>query len=208
MEYGYPNISYCGKEESKQNAIITYNFSSSQTYPGMGSFYYEGEDNYSLPIVLKQGNTFINILSGLQRWGDYSASQPMYNNPGEVWASATFGRKITSSRAYGTWIASLNSPADDPPLPVEPKEFASNIYPNPASDSRIFVNFTLVENQEITIQIIDINGRIIDKLYRADAIKGSNIMSISTIPLSNGIYFIQIRNNNEILKTHKFAVMN
>ena len=71
LEFGYPNISYCGANKESQHSIITYNFSSNKTYPGMGAMFFEGSDMYSKPITLVKGGCPIWILMGHQRWGDY-----------------------------------------------------------------------------------------------------------------------------------------
>lgn len=209
MEYGYPNISYCGSLPESQQSIITYDYSSYKTKPGMGSFIYQGgNDKYSFPIVLKEGETNIDILTGSQRWGDYSASQPRYNKVGQVWAAGTYGKMYLSKQAYGTWIASLNTNLKDQAIVPEGESISSIVYPNPISDIRAIVEFSLEQNDQIIIQIVDIMGKVIDNVYNDEAQMGRNRISLSTEPLANGIYFVIIKNNSEILKTHKISVLN
>jgi len=213
LEFGYPNISYCGTNSESMHSIITYNYSCSTVYPGMGAIFYEGrnykgEPLYSKPIVLKNGESAIRILSETQRWGDYSGSQPRYNKEGEIWASGTFGKKIGFWQAYGTWIVSLQNSVTDVPVIPEGEKITSKVYPNPNTYlDKITVDFVLPNTENVQIQIFDISGKLISNIYQGEAGKGRNLLSFSTLPLSSGIYFLVIKNNQSILKTHKISVL-
>ncbi|NTW33320.1 MAG: hypothetical protein HGB12_11980, partial [Bacteroidetes bacterium] len=136
MEYGYPNLSYTGKSSSDNSAIISMNYSSSRVYPGFSCFYYSRNSDYSRKVNLKQGDCYINALSGADRWGDYSGSQPKYNEPGKVWVAGTFGKLIPAGKLYnkrsGTWISELQKTEKD--IVVIPKYFDINARPNPFTD--------------------------------------------------------------------------
>lgn len=213
LEFGYPNISYCGSNSESLHSIITYNYSCSTVYPGMGAMFYEGrnykgESLYSKPIVLKKGSSPIRVLLSTQRWGDYSGSQPRYNRVGEVWASGTFGRVVGSTQAYGTWIASLLNSVSDIPVIPQGENIVSSVYPNPNVDfDKITIDFVLPYSEEIQIQIFDVSGKQVSNIYQGKAEKGRNLLSISTHPLSSGIYFLVIKNNQSVLKTHKISVL-
>ena len=209
LEYGYPNLSFCGTTPESQQSIISYNYTSYKTFPGMGAFIYKGsDDGYSMPINLKSGDASIKVLDGNQRWGDYSASQPMYNKKGQVWVAATYGRQWYSENVYGTWIAALNSQLEDVVLVDEGKNISSKVYPNPVSNNFAVIEFNLEKSEVIIIDIVDIYGKHIDCLYNQEALRGRNRVSLSTLPLSNGIYFVVIKNSDKILETHKISVLN
>ncbi len=209
MEYGYPNISYCGTLPESQQSIISYDYSSFKTQPGMGAFIYKGDnDKYSLPIVLKEGESNIDIITGTQRWGDYSASQPRYNKNGQVWVAGTYAKYYNTKQAYGRWIASLNSNLEDEVYIPESDKLTSTVYPNPVSDNRATIEFNLEQDEVIIVQLVDVIGKNIADIYNAEAQRGRNRVSISTEPLSSGIYFVVIKNDSEILKTHKISVIN
>jgi len=207
LQFGYPNLSYCGKNDDSKNSIITVNYSSKKSYPGMGAIFYKKDDLYSKITKLKEGNTHINILAMNQRWGDYSGSQPKYNKPGEVWASATFGKYISGKNAYGTWIASLSSPFDAPALLPPGEEIASNVYPNPSANEFVSVDFIISNDRQIEVKIFDITGKLVGTLYEGRANKGKNTCGFSTLSLSSGIYFLIIESEGDRLKTHKISVL-
>jgi hypothetical protein len=213
LEFGYPNISYCGSNSESMHSIITYDYTSSSVYPGMGAVFFEGIGHdgsslYSMPTVLKKGETPIRILFSTQRWGDYSGSQPKYNRVGEVWASGTFGKKVGSFQAYGTWISSLRSSVSDNPVIPDGETIVSKIYPNPSSDlDKVVLDFQLSQSEQITVQIFDVSGKLVTNIYQGEATKGRNILSFSTLPLSSGVYFVIIKNKEFIFKTHKISVL-
>ena len=207
LEYGYPNISYCGTNAKSQHSIITVNYSKNDTFPGFGAIFFEKDSVFSSLKNLKSGDTYIHVLWTLQRWGDYSGSQPKYDEPGKIWASGTFGKVSGGKRAYGTWISELASPVEDAPLAVIPQEFSAKAFPNPPIDHQLSIEFDLPKSELIQVEILDINGRIIALLYDANAKAGKNVLTFSTIPLNNGLYVVRIRSGNELLFSKKITVV-
>ena len=205
FEYGYPNISYCGTNSKSQHSIITVNYSAADTFPGFGAIFFERDSAFSTMRNLHSGNTYIRVLWSLQRWGDYSGTQPMYGQPGKVWASGTFGKVVGNKRAYGTWVAELYSPVDDPQ--EEPVDFSAKAFPNPPLDYRVSIEFNLPEQQEVQIEIIDMNGRIVATIFDGPALAGKNVLSFSTVNLENGFYVVRIRDGKELLYSQKIMVV-
>lgn len=207
MEYGYPNISYCGTNAKSQHSIITVNYSSKDTFPSFGAVFFEKDSVFSSLKSLKSGNSDIYILFGAQRWGDYSGSQPKYNEPGKVWASGTFGKLIPGKRTYGTWISELASPVEDRPIAIIPQDFSAKAYPNPPQDHQIKIEFNLPNSAVIQVEVMDMIGRRIALLYDAQAKAGVNILNFSTVPLNNGLYVVRIRSGNDVLYSQKITVV-
>lgn len=207
MEYGYPNISYCGTNAKSQHSIITVNYSSTDTFPSFGAVFFEKDSVFSGLKNLKSGNSDIYILFSSQRWGDYSGSQPKYNEPGKVWASGTFGKLIPGKRTYGTWISELASPVEDAPINVIPQDFSAKAYPNPPQDHQIKIEFDLPQTEVIQVEVMDMIGRRIALLYDAQAKAGKNILNFSTIPLNQGLYIVRIRSGNDVLYSQKITVV-
>lgn len=205
LEFGYPNISYTGKSTSDNTAMITVNYSNSKTYPGFCAFYYNGAGEYSQKIILQKGNTFVNLMSGADRWGDYSGSQRVYNDPGKVWVAGSFGKYVHQGlytyRLHGTWLAELQKPADEI---IIPETFDLLAYPNPVSD-QILVDLSIPYDTELEVALYDINGRLVKLLLKGPANAGKTLFSFSTLPLRNGIYFLSIQDSKSIFLTRKIV---
>lgn len=79
-----------------------------------------------------------------------------------------------------------------------------SLFPNPCTDG-INVAFETQDESESEINIFDNRGiRVISVLKSTN--RGKNIISIPVIDLSSGIYFVQVKNKNQI-KTQKLMVI-
>ena len=203
LEFAYPAISYCGTNSSSKHSIISFDYTARTVFAGMGAIFYEDKDLYSKPLVLKKGDTPIQVLFYLQRWGDYSASQPRYNHPGEVWTAGTYGKRVGNFRLYGTWIAAILNTVEEEPTLVDGQDISSSVYPNPMNDDQVKVDFVLPEDELIEVEIVDATAKRVALIFKGEAKKGRNILSFSSQALAQGIYFLLIKNKNVVLKTHK-----
>ena len=107
-DFGYPNIAFSGNEVCDKEVIIAFNYSSFNDFPGMAAIYCDNDKNYSKMKILKEGENFVDRLSGTyERWGDYYGLQRMYNKPGHVLA---FGYVVKSNKRNTGYVIELISP--------------------------------------------------------------------------------------------------
>jgi subtilisin family serine protease len=97
------------------------------------------------------------------------------------------------------------------PILVEPlsvtelNELSFNLFPNPVNN-RLNLNLSQPINQSLSIEILDLSGRVI--FAKDEAIKPGEVNYLhNTAQLSEGIYFIRLFNQNE-QTTLKFAKVN
>jgi hypothetical protein len=208
LQLGYPNISYCGTHDKSVQSIINFNFTNLTVNPGMACIFFQKEGYYSDIKILRKGDTYINVLlGGLQRWGDYSGSQPAYGETGKVWVNGTYGRSSGVFKIYGTWVAQLSSTTPDEPYINLPKNKAI-IYPNPTPDNYVNIGFEMESNSFITIEVVDIKGNIMQLAQGYPVKQGANNLSFSTLPLMVGTYILRIRDSKSVLFSEKFIVVN
>lgn len=206
LDFGYPNISYTGNGPENNSAIITVNHSSPSTPSGFSAFYFDGSVSYSPRITLKKGVTYVNLLSGsYERWGDYSGSQRKYNESGKVWVAGSFGKArqqgVITWREHGTWIAELKKPDDEI---IIPEYFDLLAYPNPVDDI-MYVTVDIPYDSQIEVELFDISGKLVKQLMSGQVTAGKNLLTFSTLPLRNGIYFLTIRDSKSIFLTRKIV---
>lgn len=209
VELGYPNISYTGASTDDNSAIITANYTGKYTFPGFCAINYNGSTGlYSSLGNLKSGSTHVNFFPGTvpERWGDYSGSQRVYDEPGKVWVSGNFGKKVNSlKRVNATWIAQLQKAAPDAGVQSfgNTNDYAGiSTYPNPVNDL-IFVDLKIPYDALIDISLYDETGRLVKLLLHAKTKKGQNLLSFSTSPLSHGLYFLTVKDAKNIFLTEK-----
>lgn len=201
-DLAYPNISYAGNSATDNRAIMVALYSSPTDAPGTGAVLFDGISQFSALSTVKAGQTYINMLIGGERWGDYSGSQRRYNQPGITWVSGTY---CITNHQTRTWIAELS--ANGAVTVPENQEGENNVslFPNPASE-RITVTFFNPQNQALTFEVYDASGKPVKQLFRGAVIKGSNEFSFSASSLPTGIYFLQISGaDNTNVLTKKFV---
>ncbi len=206
LDFGYPNIAYTGKYPGDDEALITFNHTSLDSFPGFSVVFYDSKSGYSERVTLKTGEDYVSTLFGLrQRWGDYSGSQRKYNEPGKVWAAGFYGLRIGSGigaiRTHSTWIAAIESPdtSAQPPVSVKPIQTSrSKTYPNPTEDF-FTIEFELGNARFLEFSLFDLQGKLVKTLLRDSTKDGRNKFFFSTQPLNPGVYILMVRDGNEVL---------
>jgi len=79
-----------------------------------------------------------------------------------------------------------------------------SVYPNPFSD-KIKVELNLVENENVRIDIVDLQGRLLKNIVDAnDVQKGQQAYTIEGINLESGLYFVKVQ-AGEFIQTKKIT---
>lgn len=116
--------------------------------------------------------------------------------PGEIYAG-THGRGIWSTGAFlGVQEAQDN---------LESKSFESDVlvYPNPVADFGT-IAFELESSSNVTVQIYNLSGKIVQEINKQGLNEGANTISINTFELSKGTYIVKLTGDN-LSKTTKFV---
>jgi hypothetical protein len=104
--------------------------------------------------------------------------------------NANSGDKIYSTNST---IGEFNSSSVEMPTS---SISAVNIYPNPVSES-LNVRFFLMAETEVSIQLLDLNGKLIANFANFNANGEVNQLYLMPSNLSKGIYFLNITTNRE-----------
>ncbi len=202
LEIGYPNISYAGSGTTDHTSIINFDHTAQTVFPGVSALTSDGLGNYSPMTTIKAGLSYFSVLTGNERWGDYSGSQRKYNQPGRVWVN---GMWANASKKNTTWIGelSLSSLAG-----VNEQTNTSvnevSIYPNPTSEL-MHVSITIEKSDILKFEVVDVTGKLVKVLLQDKVKAGKNNFSFSTTPLANGIYFLKITSATKEVLTQKFV---
>jgi PKD repeat protein len=76
------------------------------------------------------------------------------------------------------------------------------LYPNPTKD-QLFLDYALGNEQQATISLFDLNGRIV----KQDKLTGNGTYSLDTRPLSNGLYIYTVQQNGNVILRDKLVVI-
>jgi hypothetical protein len=75
-----------------------------------------------------------------------------------------------------------------------------SIYPNPAIN-QIIIEFDVAETKNNLIEIKNVLGQTVKTINNIASSKGINKIEIDVSEFSNGLYFVQLFNNNKLVST-------
>ncbi len=207
MDYGYPNIASTGINPNEKECIIGFNYTSANDTNGLACYYMNNASNYSERNKLKTGDAPINsfVSGNIDRWGDYFGIQRLYSQPCRVWMSGMFGKTTNN----GSWISSIavsdTCRTPEPIIAYDPPFIDGILFPNPAIDWINF-DFTINETMMVTIELFDIQGKLVNELYNDSAKEGQNRLAFNGSHLKPGIYILRITNNENVLFNEKIII--
>jgi hypothetical protein len=203
LDLGYPNIAFTGTDPSEIQSIIVFDYCSPTRDASFGAVY-SNYFAYSPMISIKDGETYVNVMSGFyERWGDYTGVQRVYNRPGTVWASGNFGRIRpnlppfgTDCRCNATWIGQLHATEQvtvgQPQSPSLSRGTSLRAWPNPVA-AEFSAVFELEQPAQLHIAVADLQGRILHVLWNGPGQPGSNLFRMDTSPLPPGSYLLLVQ---------------
>ncbi len=216
MEFGYPAISYTGKYRYDDEAVISFNYCSEDTFAGVSSVFYNGNTGeYSDRLTIKEGETAAARGGGPNvRWGDYSGNQRRYNQPGTVWISGFYADNYVFSvlsqipNCNLTWVAELTSPDTSANIssvtqPSKPSQIRA--YPNPAMDM-VYIDFESPEDKWVEIALYSIDGQLVKTFIKDEVKGGTNQFSFSVAPLAAGTYVLNVTGTKGMVSSKKIVV--
>ena len=188
---GYPGISWTGSDPSQQDAIIVVSHCSPTRNPGASAVYSDGLGQYSDFVSIIEGTRPVDMLTGtVERWGDYAGIQRLYNQPGSVWVSCSYGRQGNVNEA---WIAKLARNEENVAThDIQKDDVVVSTYPNPA-DNYVTIDIENPEGKNITVSLFDGSGKPLQTLFDGPseyAGKTSLNFGIHTLPA--GQYLVKV----------------
>lgn len=188
LSYGYPNIAWSGIDAADEQSIISFNHSSETVYAGFSALHVNANLEASERVEIKAGHSFVNVMqSNLERWGDYSGSQRLYNQAGVVWAVGSYGNP---NSGHGTWISQLSSPNLSTSITEQPQpQLASVVYPNPFLN-QIEVFIEIPNTRFLKLVLTDAQGRVVKQLMQERIKAGKSRIAFNGSQLPAGVYFL------------------
>ena len=178
-----------GEMNNSLSAMCVYN---DQLYIG-GTFNSCGSSS-AQNLACWNGSSWLNIGSGMN---GHVSSLAVYNN--ELYMGGEFsnaaGISVSNLAKYSasTGIQTLSDPS-----------FSFGFYPNPAQD-QVTLQWNNVESATLTIQIIDMSGRVITQQNTGTLHTGYYQQTLQTSDIQAGSYFIHVISGEDV-HTSKFIV--
>jgi len=208
-DYSYPSVVPFSTSNTDLSVMIAFLRSSKESYPEVRVVNCDRFMQWSPSTTVKAGETFVNISSGDERWGDYTGVARRHNSTDpRIWLAGSYGANITSQNefnVYKTWVAEIESGSM---VSTEENEIVKSfsVYPNPTYDL-ITIEFVAEPSQLTTIEIVDMNGHVVRQLYRDTPRQGENRLIFNKDALPAGTYIISIKTNTKILVNETIVVV-
>lgn len=206
-DYSYPAVASFSSTAEDKSVTIAFLRSSSQIYPQLRVVNCSNDFNWSSSTLVKEGDTYVDFLSGEERWGDYTGIARRYNaSSPRVWLAGSYGANASNkSNTFKTWVAEVTG-SSATAIINESINNKSSIYPNPTYDL-INITFNVESYEQTTIQILDMNGKVVKLLYSDMPKLGENKLIFNKGVLPVGSYFVNISTATKTLKNEKLIIL-
>jgi hypothetical protein len=199
----YPAIASFGHTPKDKSAVICYLQTDTSLYPQVCAVAIDDAMNFSTPIVLKKGDTTVNVLyppaqtNIPERWGDYTGIQRKYNTAvPEVWCAGAYGANNSRPAAYNTWVSQLRNAAY-PLSIINPVASAagSKVYPNPGYQHFTY-SWHQANDEYTTISIVNLQGQVVKVLFADKSTEGDHTIEFNKGALAAGQYIMMLGKKN------------
>lgn len=211
FELGYPGIAWggCTGADGSNSSVIMFCFTSTNHFPGTACVFENEAGEISDPLVLKNGFTYMGDPDSTEwRWGDYADAQERTNNPGEVWIAGGIGQGA-STHQNATWISMVYTECNAGPVGIdtelEKESLEMTAYPNPTVEM-IYFKFEVPKTDRYLVKIVDLQGKVVKEVVSSRLKEGAARAQFNTQPLTNGLYFVVVENETEMIHKEKFVV--
>jgi hypothetical protein len=209
FDYSYPAVVPFSTSTTDKSVMIAFLRSSSSTYPQLRVVNCDNNLQWSSSTLVKAGETYVNILNGDERWGDYTGISRRHNSgTPRIWLAGCYGANIVSqntNNTYKTWVAEIYGTSTVGLNDILTTN-AISMFPNPTYDL-INIYFTSESYEKTTIQILDINSRVVKVLYSDIPKNGANKLTFNKGVLKAGTYFVNIITSSKTLKNEKLIIL-
>jgi hypothetical protein len=206
IEYGYPSMTLMGDNAIPHKVLYTFSHCVFDSTPGMSMIYQNTNGEFSDIVRLKNGTNLIDMTpDSIERWGDYSNAQRIYNNPDNAFLVGSWGGTQSGNNTRMlTWVAKVS--VDDTTSPVSSIQNLSlnsesmSIFPNPTQQF-FTTTLNLVQNEILNFEIHTMDGKKMYTIFNKMAFAGKNEFSMSIQDLPKGSYLLKVEGNRGFATT-------
>jgi hypothetical protein len=201
----YPAISTMTNDSLDKSVLIAFNETSTTAYPCAKVVSCGNNFAWSTPVLVKAGVSYVNYGYGgaTDRWGDYTGMCRRYNsNPAVSWMAGMYGN---SSKQWSQWIAKIKGTTNIGVPEIATDDVDMKVYPNPVY-SDCSIKFSIKERMNLSVNIIDMQGKVVKDLYSGIADAGESVFSFNKANLSAGTYFVRIMGGTTLIKSQKIVI--
>lgn len=208
LDYCYPAIVPFTKDSKRDESFISFHSSGTNYYPAMRGkvFNHDFTTIASKEVKSREGviTSCYDEPKEYNRWGDYMGLAYHHgSSTPKVWMA---GSLSSNNLGWVTYIAEAIATDINTSTTNASDYNKLEVFPNPANQ-RFAVHLNTTKSFEANFLLYNETGQLISNLYKGGLIEGENKFTFETSSLNNGIYFLQIsNNNNEIIQSNKIII--
>ncbi len=156
----------------------------------------------AIPLINQNGNMLSTAMASSYQW--YFMGYALQGAVSQTYNATQSGNLsvcVTNPVGCSACSAVLSFTAGI--AEEDPTEGSLLIFPNP-NDGNFSIRYTLVQNQNLTVSILDLSGRLVYET-KATGMTGQNLLNVSNTSLAKGVYLIQFA-SKEGMGTRKLVV--
>lgn len=201
-DYSYPSVAWYGLTPSDKSVLIGFGAVSSAVYPEIRVVHVDHAGDWSETTLVHNSSSYACFTSpSTERWGDYTGIARNHNSTDpSVWINGMYG---TGSHRWNTWIAEIHANYFSGIETTDLNDL--RIAPNPVMETFI-LSFEMMEDVDVQIQLLGINGQVVKNLYNGTAHPGTNNFSFNKANLASGTYFLQVIGNEKLIANEKIII--
>ncbi|MBK6775142.1 MAG: T9SS type A sorting domain-containing protein [Flavobacteriales bacterium] len=207
IDISYPQLTSYATSTTDPSVMVAFLRSSTSVFPEARVVNCDASMQWSNSTLVKAGETYVDFISGEDRWGDYTGMARKHNAPDpEVWMAACYGANVSGvlNNTWKTWIAQIG---DGPASTAEVTDGTANtrVFPSPTVD---LFNLAFVANERAvhTITLTDMKGALVKLLYEGIPAVGENMLSFNREQLAPGQYLLTISTTNKTIAHEKLVI--
>ena len=137
-------------------------------------------------------NPVVSIINWVHNGGPVDTTNGGWANEGK-----TDDATATGCQDFSLDISSLATCSGSTDLNEVVLKDALNVSPNPAND---FTNFNIIlrNNKEVSIELFDLTGKLVDNVINSYFTKGLNTINYNSSELNSGIYIYKVISGDQV----------
>lgn len=192
---------------SDRSVMISFLRSGADIFPEFRVVNVDQGMSWSSATLVKGGETYVDRLPGLERWGDYTGIARRHNSTDpRTWSSGSVGANIPGQidHTYKSWIGEVTNGQNVSTTDID-RSISFSVTPNPVRDY-MEINFTVTEAFPMTIALYDAYGHLVRILYQDMPLAGTHTISVHRGDLQVGVYVISVSSGEGVLEWEKIVV--
>lgn len=192
---------------SDRSVMISFLRSGAALFPEFRVVNVDGGMAWSTTTLVKGGETYVDRLPGLERWGDYTGIARRHNSTDpRTWSAGSAGANVAGQidHTYKTWIGEVTNGQNVSTTDIS-KSMAFKVTPNPVFDF-MEISFTMTESIPLTIVLFNTKGQFVRTLYEDTPSLGAHKLSFQRGDLSIGVYVVSVSTVGKVIGNQRILV--